>query len=92
MNYFEQANRARRVRALVAHFDRWVADAGHCPRGNAGLVAETLTRMLPRIWALNAAVAGLKSAPSGVTRRAVVRVYLDRAAALAAPRTASVAS
>jgi hypothetical protein len=78
-NAFEQAARAKKVARLVAHFDQWITDAGHDPRANAKLVADTLFRMSGEFWTQHAITCGLKP-PSDTTREEVIAVYLDRAA------------
>ena len=78
-NQFEQAARAKKVARLVAHFDQWITDAGHDPRQNAKLVADTLYRMSVEFWMQHAITCGLKP-PSETTREEVIAVYLDRAA------------
>lgn len=81
-NQYEQANRTKKVLALVAYFDEFLTAAGVDPHTHSGDMARTLEAMKPDIWDSHAVVgAGLKKGPSETTRREVIAIYQGRVVA-----------
>lgn len=86
-NPYEQANRAKKVAALVAHFDRFLLGAGL--DAHADQMIRSLEAMKPEVWEHHAIAARLASKPSETTRREVIAVYQGRVVAFEAREDAA---
>ncbi len=90
-NPFEQAARAKKVAALVAHFDRFLLGAKLDPFADAMQMVRSLETMKPVVWEHHAILARCTRKPSPETRREVISVYQGRVVAYEArqPETQS---
>jgi hypothetical protein len=77
-NQFEQAARAKKVAALVAHFDRFLIGAGLDLYADAFQLIRSLEAMKPEVWEHHAIAARLTKPPSDTTKREVIAVYQGR--------------
>lgn len=77
-NPHEELARARKVAAYVAHFDRWITDAGHSPHQEATGGADALEHMKLPLRVQQWAACEQRKA-SETTWTAIVSVYRARA-------------
>ncbi len=78
---FADAARAKKVLALVRHFDRLFIAVGRCPYREADALAEMLRESISEDdWKRHAVIAGVKP-PSADSVAMVIHEYEERAAA-----------
>ncbi|HEV8245573.1 MAG TPA: hypothetical protein VGP93_07385 [Polyangiaceae bacterium] len=85
-NAFEENARRAKVATFVAYVDREVSRRGYDPHACAPVIVAWLESLdsAPTLWGVYSQQAGLKRAPSDVTRAAIKAVYAERSASKAA--------
>jgi len=88
VNVFEEAARAKKVRAFTEYFDHWLSELGLDTDKEAAAMVEALGHMLPSAWRQHAIACGQRE-PSSETRAAIIEIYVAREASRLLNRIAS---